>query len=287
MNLSRIVLGTAQFGLEYGINNTQGKPSTEKTFKILDYAKKSGISELDTANAYGTANQLLKEYLNKHPKAFEIMSKFTIDNDLPFEKIIKQSLTISKDRKIKGLYFHKYSDYFQSDNFGYLSSLKKSLNITSIGVSLYTDKELKNVISDPKIDIIQLPFNMLDSSPQKIELLKKAKECGKLIYTRSAFLQGLFFMKNLPPALYPLSESLKKLHLIASSNNLTIQDLALGYVTAQHFIDKIVIGVDSVEQLESNISAAQTKLSKKTLQEVNSIIVNDVELLNPVNWSNK
>ena len=54
--INKLILGTAQFGLNYGINNSNGRPNNLEIFKILNYAYENGIRTLDTVtkyNAYG------------------------------------------------------------------------------------------------------------------------------------------------------------------------------------------------------------------------------------------
>ena len=56
---NKIILGTAQFGMNYGINNSMGVPEDKDVSSILDYAHKNGINTLDTAIAYGNSEERL------------------------------------------------------------------------------------------------------------------------------------------------------------------------------------------------------------------------------------
>ena len=56
--VSRLGIGTAQFGSNYGISNTNGKVSKIEVAKILENASKSKISLIDTATSYGSCEKL-------------------------------------------------------------------------------------------------------------------------------------------------------------------------------------------------------------------------------------
>jgi aryl-alcohol dehydrogenase-like predicted oxidoreductase len=63
--MSKLILGTVQFGLEYGVNNQKGIPSSNEIKKILDFAFKRKINILDTAEAYGNSQERIGEYIKK------------------------------------------------------------------------------------------------------------------------------------------------------------------------------------------------------------------------------
>ena len=55
----KLTLGTAQFGLDYGVANTIGQVDKDETIKILTFAKQEGINTLDTAIGYGDSEKRL------------------------------------------------------------------------------------------------------------------------------------------------------------------------------------------------------------------------------------
>ena len=59
---SKLILGTVQFGLNYGINNTIGMMSEDKVFELLENAYDLGITTLDTAEAYGNAHSVISNF---------------------------------------------------------------------------------------------------------------------------------------------------------------------------------------------------------------------------------
>ena len=60
--MSKIALGTVQFGLNYGISNTNGQVPPEEIARILDYCKLNGIDTLDTAQGYGESEKVLSQF---------------------------------------------------------------------------------------------------------------------------------------------------------------------------------------------------------------------------------
>jgi aryl-alcohol dehydrogenase-like predicted oxidoreductase len=176
--------------------------------------------------------------------------------------------------------FHSYQDFKNSEDF------IKPDSVDKIGVSVYTNEELLDTIKNPKICVIQCPFNLLDNHSVRGESFIKAKEKGVEIQVRSAFLQGLFFMdrNHLPTSLVELKSYLEELDRICSENKISMSHLALGYCLSKNYIDKVVIGVDSLEQLDLNIEAIKTPLPKSIIEEIDKIKVTKQSLLNPTNW---
>lgn len=285
----KLVLGTVQFGLNYGINNSGGKPSPEVAFGILNRAYDLGIRELDTAEAYGNSTEVIADYLSQKPEhKFTIMSKFIGEGKTTFQESFEKSCKNLSINYLDGYYFHRFTDFVAFKEFDYVRSLKAQGKLGKLAVSLYSNEELEIAANSKEVDVIQLPFNIFDRSDIKIALLKKAQANNKLIYIRSAFLQGLFFkdLATLPSKLQPLKPALSQLHEFVKQNHLNMEDLCLKFVAGQSCVDKIIIGVDSIEQLEKNERSMKANISDDLLKEVLKIKIEYPELLNPVNWNN-
>jgi aryl-alcohol dehydrogenase-like predicted oxidoreductase len=284
---SKIILGTVQLGINYGINNLNGQPSEEEAFKILKIAQKFGIDELDTADGYGSAATVLKNYLNEHPSSFKVMSKFSCKIQNDFLGLFQESLRYLGLSKLEGYYFHNFRDFENFADFDKVHKLKEEGILSSLAVSIYSIDELGIAAVHPEVDVIQLPFNLLDRDSRKIELLEKAKSYNKKIYTRSVFLQGLFFLNvsRLPSNLRPLKSSLIKINQLALKNKMSMHELCLNYVLHKKFIDKVIIGVDSAHQLNENLNSIHSDFSGELENEIENIVVKNIDLLNPGNWS--
>ena len=285
--MSNIILGTVQFGLNYGINNTRGKTPIQEVHPILDFAYSKGIMTLDTASGYGDSEEIIGDYLASNPdKKFEIITKVN-SSKITLEKQLHESLQKLKVDKVEVLMLHSFELYekFKSQ-LPLFCQKNKGKFFNELGVSVYTNEEVGVISSDPVIDRIQTPFNLLDNELKRGEIYADIKSKGKIIDTRSVFLQGLFFKKTdeLPTNLYPLIKPLEKLKKIAESKSLTMEELAIGYVVSMDFIDNVLIGVDSLDQLKDNLNILSNSISMQTVDEINMISIQNDNLLNPSLW---
>ncbi len=280
---SKLILGTVQFGLNYGINNTQGKPAKENVFKILSYAYEKGIRYLDTAELYGDAHNLIGEYHRLNPdKKFGIITKFPHEFDGELDSKINMYLNQLNVNNLSAILFHSFDSYKL-----HKSQVKCKLRrVEKIGVSIYTNEQMNEVIDDVNVDIIQLPFNLFDNINLRGELMKKAKAKNKIVHTRSAFLQGLFFMEKGNPnkIAVQLKNELEFIANLSERNFTSVGSLALNYCLNQSDIDGVLIGVDSLVQLKENIKFSKKYESLPYLNEVNAINIENIELLNPSLW---
>ena len=287
MKKNKLILGTVQFGLDYGINNSQGKPTKEKVFQILNYAYEKGVRYLDTAELYGNAHDLIGEFHRINPtKKFQIITKFSHDFVDSLENKINKYLDQLNTNILNAILFHSFESYINHKEQLENIAKFKNKSFKYIGVSVYTNEQMNEVIDDINIDIIQMPFNLFDNLNLRGELLIKAKEKNKIIHTRSAFLQGLFFMKkdNSNSIRIKLEKELDLIEAISLKSSISIGSIALNYCLLQPNIDGVLIGVDSLEQLKENIAFLKHKISDKYFHQINSIRICNVELLNPSTW---
>ncbi|MCK0108281.1 aldo/keto reductase [Flavobacteriaceae bacterium S0825] len=290
--VNKLILGTAQLGLDYGINNQLGKPSIEQSFEILNTAFENGIRILDTAEAYGNSTEIIGRFTKEYPKKkFKIISKLATTADLSKKDLsthITESCHILNIDQFHGYMFHNYSSFKQNINlYDELLTLKSKGLILNTGISLYTNEELLDIIENfNNFDFIQIPFNLLDNHLRRNALILKAKEKDIAIHTRSTFLQGLFFMDSsaLPDRLTPLKQYLQELEKIKADNNLTTEVLALQYVVQKNYIDQILIGVETPQHVIDNVALckAHAKIPHDCIDKINVI---ETVLLNPSNWS--
>ena len=286
---SKLILGTVQFGLKYGINNTIGKPKKEEVLSLLKVAYNSGIRILDTAEAYGNAHHLIGNYHKEQNNfKFKIITKFPhhIKHNLIKSKVIEY-LDLMNVNALDVMMFHSY-DSFQSNynSLNTLNELKSDGLIKNIGVSVYTNAQLESLLNKDLITVVQLPFNLLDNFNVRGDLINKLKEKGKIIHTRSAFLQGLFFKKSSDDMsiVKSLKSQLQILKEITKKQACSMEELALGYCISQKNIDKVIIGVDSISQLNDNIKASSYEVNEEAINCINSIDVENLDLLNPSLW---
>lgn len=277
----KLALGTVQFGLNYGINNSSGQVTEDEVSKILTFAKDHNLTYLDTARAYGNSEEVLgKNELHD----FQLISKVAA-NAVDASDVYKslQNLGI---KKIYGYLFHSFESYQKNPFiFDELVQLKDEGIIEKIGFSLYQPSELEYLMSQNiQFDLIQIPFNLLDK--RFYPLIKKYNHLE--VHVRSVFLQGLFFkpLNDLPIFLKPLQSVLEKLHTIAQNLDISMLQLALSYVNSIKEIDKLVLGVDTLDQLKSSLENYSTLpiLPTDITTQIDNIIIEHQDLLIPSNW---
>lgn len=274
--------------MPYGISNSTGQPAYKEVSAILDAAGQAGIRILDTARAYGNSMELIGQYHHESGATFAIISKFHGDR-LKTEEV-EQELELLNIPAFEAYLFHSFADFENAPGaiLEALLKLKQKKQIRNIGVSVYGNEQFEKAISSDSVDLIQLPYNLLDNNHQRGKLLKYAKERNKEIHVRSTFLQGLFFMdpQRLPEKITPLKSHLEHIRQIAAKGKISLEELALGYALKDDRIDKVLIGVDSVVQLKKNLEAVKSSISlpDEIIREVDQIRVEDEYLLSPVNW---
>lgn len=277
----KLALGTVQFGLNYGINNSSGQVTEEEVSKILTFAKDHNLTYLDTARAYGNSEEVLGK---NELQDFQLISKISA-NAVDASDVYKslQNLGI---KKIYGYLFHSFESYQKNSHiFDELVQLKKEGIIEKIGFSLYKPSELEYLIDQNiQFDLIQIPFNLLDK--RFCPLIQKHNHLE--VHVRSVFLQGLFFkpLKDLPIFLKPLQSVLEQLHTIAQNLDISMLQLALSYVNNIKEIDKLVLGVDTLDQLKNSLENYTTlpTLPIDIIAQIDNIIIEHQDLLIPSNW---
>ncbi len=272
---SKLGLGSVQFGVNYGISNTQGQTSSAEVKNILSFALETGITTIDTASGYGSAEKILGE---NELDNFQVISKYILPS--PEGKIAVQLLKTLADLKIKSLYgymAHRPMEIINNPGeWEQLKSLKEQGLIKKIGFSLNMPSELSALLEKGfEPDIIQAPFNYLDTRFENA--MKRLKESGCEIHSRSAFLQGLFFRpaSSLPDFFEGVKPILTKLQSIKFS----LPGALLRFVLEKDFIDKVIIGVENVIQLKQNLA----DIDNASLLPVEAYHVPE-NILMPFNW---
>jgi uncharacterized protein len=289
MTNSKLILGTVQMGLSYGVNNHDGKVSRNDAFEILKKAFDSGIRILDTAESYGEAHQLIGDFHKHNPKSkFKVITKVpSKEQIIHVEQKVEKYLNVLELDQLEGFMFHSYESYRKNSKVVQnLVNLKKMGLIKQIGVSIYRNNKLKELLSVDNIDLIQIPFNLLDNFSIRGKVLEQAKIRGKTIHTRSAFLQGLFFKDpyDQHPVVQALQSQMLEIQRISQETGIHISTMALAYCMSQPFVDQVLIGVDSVSQLKLNFEASNYQLPKNTIQLIDQMSVKNIKLLNPALW---
>lgn len=293
---SRLVLGTAQLGMKYGLANRTGQPDRETVNEILKTAWNSGIYEYDTAQAYGQSEQIIGKII----KEFGIANHVKITtkphpnlNHLDqgaMMQAIEQSLDCLHVNKLHCLMLHREEmlDLWKEGLDDILQLMICKGMADHIGVSVYSPHRALQAIQTAGIKIIQLPTNILDRRFIRAGVFEAAAAADKKIYIRSVFLQGLLLMDPdvLPPHMIAAKPILDELHAISLENNLHIRQISLAYIKATQPNAKLIIGTETAKQLKEVINDAEMELSKEILKmlcdKFDSV---DEKIINPTLWA--
>lgn len=260
----KLALGTVQFGMNYGISNSSGKVHADEVGRILDLANQSGITVLDTAQAYGDSELVLGKF---NLSSFLVVSKLMEDGNL------EESLTNLKLPAIHAVMFHREDDVHDA-SWNTFENYKAQKLVKKIGVSVYSPSKLKILMEHYPIDIVQLPMNILDQ--RFLQVLPALKQRGIEVHTRSAFLQGLLLMdtSQLDSYFQPILPMLSKIPQPRIAH-------ALHFLKQQSDIDSIVVGVTKEHELRELVDQYQATPSGMSYSHFR---IDDERFINPSLW---
>ena len=287
MDNNKIALGTAQFGLDYGISNKTGQIPENQVFEILNESIKSGIDVLDTAYAYGNSELVIGNYIKKHANVFKIISKLPECNPRDVKNIFESSLERLAVDSLYGYMYHSFQHYMDNPEiWDILEKLKSEGKIEKIGISLYYPSELEYIIENKiYVDIIQVPYNIFDRRFE--EYFPLLKKMGVEIFVRSVFLQGLVFKSpsELDDYFAKIKGKITQLHSLAAELNIPIAALCLNVAIINEFVDQVIVGVDSIQNLKEIVSSSVYHDDiKNIIPKLYSLREDDENMILPMNW---
>lgn len=262
----KLALGTAQFGLPYGIANQSGQVPLDEVAAILSLARGGGVDTLDTAIGYGDSEQRLGQI---GVGGWRIVSKLPAvpaacaDVAAWCEEQARGSLSRLCVPQLDALLLHRPAQLANAGGAALWMGLErlKRMGLTrKIGVSIYGPAELEGLTDRFSFDLIQAPFNVLDRRLRDSGALERLARAGVEWHARSAFLQGLLI---LPPGQRPRQFSrwdklFDAYEAWAAMAGASRAEACLRFALAQRDIAKVVVGVESVRQLEQLLAIARS-----------------------------
>ncbi len=261
----KLGLGTAQFGLDYGITNKGGKLLDNQVKEILCKAEECDISYIDTAQAYGASEQILGKNLpSKH--SFKLMTKLQSQRNLNlyskeiWEDLFRKSLLNLNLKKIDSLLIHSSSDICTDKGFilvEWMESLRERGLIDRMGVSIYEADELSRIPIE-RFQLVQLPLSIYDQRMLRNGAIERLTDAGIAIHSRSAFLQGLILV---PHSQWPsnLSMEFREHHAKISEkihgSNGRMLDEALSFLFHIPNIEAVIVGTTSLAELTDIVTS--------------------------------
>lgn len=288
---SKLGLGTAQWGMKYGVSNTEGQTPLVEVNRILRVAHSSGISLLDTASLYGNAEQALGQFDLSSFRVITKTPKFGKDSisEADVENLVQTFFTSLQKLGLKSTYgvlFHNVEDVFTPNGIQLIDALEQLKShglIAKIGVSVYDSSQIKKALNFFKPDIIQLPINVLDQRLIQDGTIAHLSGLGIEVHARSAFLQGLLLMgsNDRPTYFEPWAPLLSKWQEFCNDQLISPLHAALGFVCGLKDVSYVLVGVQNQYQLKEILDNSTTL----NFSDFDQFASDDIKLLDPSVWS--
>jgi len=293
----QLCLGTAQFGLAYGITNATGQVTEAIVAELLAQAAEAGVRWLDTAQAYGNAETVLGRQL---PAAhdFRLISKLPAQPQPVIStqdaEIWEQAFLTSCQRlgvgSLDALLLHAPADLAKTGGHNleaWLLGLRERGLVQRIGVSIYAAEDLDG-LNPELLDLVQLPLSLYDQRLLQDGTLAQLRAHGTEIHARSLYLQGLLLT---PSDKWPrwVSPGVRNHHqtleALAEERGCGLIDLALGFAREQTDLEAVVLGICTVQELAA-LREAWVGSSPWQSDEWKTWSLHDAGILDPRCWPN-
>ena len=269
MSSARLTLGTAQLGQPYGVANRRGIPTPKEVDTILETALELGVRSLDTASDYGEAEARIGDFIKRHasPASFAVCSKLPRIGTEPSPAAVEAIVSDAVESSLRRLgqdridcYLIHHADDLRHHGPALAEALARQRErgrVDRIGVSVYSPDEAVAVLDYPELTVVQHPLNLLDRRLVSSGRLRELSSRGVVVHARSLLLQGLLTLSpdELPRHVTHARPIVMKLRELLAEYGVAPPDVALAFVGATEGIEQVIVGVDTPEQLRSNVAA--------------------------------
>jgi len=260
---SPFVLGTAQLGFAYGVNNRAGQPAYETARDIVDTAWQLGVRQIDTARAYGDSEAILgrvfRELELSPDEGLEVHTKWNLV-ETPDAAAVESQFAQTLDRLqmsfVDTLYAHDFES-FEAASEEVKSAIYDRITAGQLGhfaVSVYDPEQAFSAIDDNRVSAVQITGNAFDRRFEASGFIASAREKGVRVFVRSLYLQGLLVMRpdQIPDRLDFTRGAVAGWREFCASRDLVPEVFALQYASLKGW-GTPVIGCDSAEQVRENV----------------------------------
>ena len=299
--MTRLCIGTVQFGMDYGVQGGT-RPAARDAVAMLDYATQNGVDAIDTAAAYGTAEEVVGEFLSRKTlprEAVQVISKFgtnifegasVADYAVRLRAAAETSLKRIKSDYLDAYICHVPTAAGDPAIIEAMATLKASGLARHVGFSVYDPDQAQACLTADVVDFIQSPFSFLDRRMETSGALAEASAKGVDLHTRSAFVQGLMLMDvaKIPEHLAATRPIISDLEAACAEAGLSRRALALAFVKANPNISHLVFGVDNMAQLKEIVADFDLTVDSDAVKSVaNRFAAVDPAIFLPNNWKRK
>lgn len=289
-----LALGTAQWGGSYGVANQDGRPSQDATTAVLDLAVGAGVLRFDTAAGYGDAEVRLGRYLRRRSlqRQIDVVTKLAIAD--PADEVAVRAAVARCQTRLglaPSLLLHdpELLDSWHGPLAQALQTCRADGVVNAIGVSIYHPEQFAIALELPGVEVIQVPFSVLDRRVEQAGLLEQADRRGVRVMLRSVFLQGLLLLApdRCPTGLTFAAGRLRAWQSLCASHGVDPITAALRFVLQRApATATVVVGCESEAQLRELLAAADSPdLPDALVADLEGLATSDVALLDPTRWS--
>ncbi len=293
--IKKVLIGTAQFGYDYGITNRNGKVSIPVVKDIIDLSISSGISGFDTAQSYGDAEKVLGENL-PIKNEFKIISKLSPQTNIIYDEIkvdeweslLKKTLKQLRVKSLEGFLIHNSKDLIRPDSsflLDWLRSLRERKLVKKIGISIYEIEEL-DLLPLNEFQIVQFPLSIYDQRFHESGIIKQLNNSNITTIARSVFLQGIVLQNtNSFPTWAPteIKKKHEKLIEYCKVKKLSLLEIAIQFILKIKEVDYLALGITSVEEMKFLINAFS--IGKNSDLELDQFAIKNKDFIDPRKWS--
>lgn len=273
----RLVLGTAQWGLAYGIANRLGPPDSAELGRIVATAAAAGVHTVDTARAYGSAEAVAGAALDADWRVVTKLAPDVAGPDVDAGEARRRALAslaasraaLRRDR-LDTVLLHR-ADHRTASGGAAWSVLREEHvagRIGSIGASVVSVVDAPALLDDSSVAVIQVPASLLDRRLRHAGFFERAAARGREVFVRSIFLQGAGHLgaDELPDHLAALGSALRALDELGARAGLSRAALFLAWARERLGTARVIIGCETAAQLEANLAAWNRTVSEDLIR---------------------
>lgn len=279
----KLGLGTAQFGMDYGVSTIAGRTSAEEVRHVLVDARACGVLVIDTAPAYGESERVLGA---AGVAGFDVVTKVPAGSDAEAAEIaLFRSLGLLGISRAYGLLAHSADDLIGDGGealYRRMRELKARGAVEKVGASVYSGAQIDALLARYELDLVQMPVNVFDQRLVRDGHLAKLRAREVEVHARSAFLQGLLLMdpEKVPPHFDPWRDTLRAYRAWLAAREFTPVQAALGFVVGLPEVDAVICGVNDDAQFHELCALA----APLPAEEFAEWAQDDPALLDPSQW---
>jgi aryl-alcohol dehydrogenase-like predicted oxidoreductase len=292
--MSKLCIGTAQWGSKYGISNLTGQTGILEARKILFEASAANVNSIDTADSYGIAQDIIGDL--GAGTTFQVIAKFTAPRNANADfysatyETIKKSMQRMRCDRIYGLLAHSPSELLGLNGQKLWNAMEKAKaegHVEKLGVSVYTPEELNKIRLLYPLELVQVPLNIFDQRFLQCDYLERLSANGVEVHVRSVFLQGLLLMPTTDLSNYFSSVRIphREFNEMLKAEGWSPLEGVLGFCLAQKGVSRVVIGCQSISQFKEIIEA-QKRVCGYNFKELKKFNCVDENIILPTRWPN-